>query len=514
MSDSDDSKPVQKRPQPRPRAKRSKVAPTSASTSSPNSTLSPRADSRGANNRSSGTLADNYSERVEDDFFNRASVSFREIHKIQESRVNEELTKQENEQEILDLKASSTADVLPTLDLDDNLDDTEKTKAAAQKKVATQETKRKREVSLTPPPEPPTRRYPTYIPPVSRPPTAATTTIIDLDDDDFEKMDELDPDLASIAAKLNTIASQQSMEGASPLSPSSLSQPFANSTLSQSQSSQLSQSSPSIPAAATATMSSHGSSNGANAGAAPTGATGSPHQPSSPSNYLTVLLVIRMNRHPLLIIPPEAVEAQRILERAVQVTVRSNNPFREMMTFYCNQKGLNYASTVFTYQGIRLMPSSTPAALDFPARVIIDVYSQEAFKYIKEQENLERSRKLAEMERQAAEAAASAYELQRQQDGSGGDGGDQQNDADADAEGDTSEERIFIKLRGKDTADHKIQVKKTTTVHAIISHYKSIKGIPASTMVRLEFDDEALDPTTVIGNTEVEDDDMLVVRVG
>lgn len=70
-------------------------------------------------------------------------------------------------------------------------------------------------------------------------------------------------------------------------------------------------------------MSSHGSSNGANAGAAPTGATGSPHQPSSPSNYLTVLLVIRMNRHPLLIIPPEAVEAQRILERAVQVTVRS-----------------------------------------------------------------------------------------------------------------------------------------------------------------------------------------------
>lgn len=106
------------------------------------------------------------------------------------------------------------------------------------------------------------------------------------------------------------------------------------------------------------------------------------------------------------------------------------------------------------------MPSSTPAALDFPARVIIDVYSQEAFKYIKEQENLERSRKLAEMERQAAEAAAAAYELQRQQDGSGVDGGDQQNDADA--EGDTSEERIFIKLRGKDTADHKIQVKKVT----------------------------------------------------
>ncbi|KAF9150817.1 hypothetical protein BG015_007362, partial [Linnemannia schmuckeri] len=422
MSDSDDNKPVQKRPQPRPRAKRSKVVPTSASTSSPNSELlSPRTDNTsGANRSSSSALAHNYSERVEDDFFNRASVSFRQLHKIQESRVNEELTKQENELEILDLKIPSTADVQPTLDLEDDLATTESTKAEAQKKAAAQETKRKREVSLTPPPELPTRHYPSHIPSLSRPTAAVTTTVIDLDDDDFEKMNELDPDLASIAAKLNTIASQQSMESASPLSPSSLSQPFANSSLSQSQSSQPSQSSPSIPAAAT------------------------------------------------------------------------NNPFREMMTFYCNQKGISYSSTVFTYLGIRLMPSSTPAALDFPARVIIDAYSQDAYKYIKEQENLERSRKLAEMERQAAEAAAAAaHELQHQQGGDGG--GEQHNDA-----GDASEEHIFIKLRGKDTADQKIRVKKTTTVHAIISHYKSIKQIPTSTTVKLEFDDEALDPTTVI----------------
>ncbi|KAF8938148.1 Protein esc2 [Haplosporangium gracile] len=473
MSDSDDNKPVQKRPQPRPRAKRSKVVPTSASTSSPNSALlSPRTDNTsGTNGSSSSTLAHNYSERVEDDFFNRASVSFRQIHKIQESRVNEELTKQESELEILDLKIPSTTDVPPTLDLEDDLATTESTEAAAQKKAAAQETKRKREVSLTPPPELPTRRYPTHIPPLSRPTTAATTTVIDLDDDDFEKMNELDPELASIAAKLNTIASQQSMEGASPLSPSSLSQPFANSSLLQSQSSQPSQSSPSIPAAATVATSSHGS--GGN-GAIATG----------------------------------AVEPQRILERAFQVTVRSNNPFREMMTFYCNQKGINYSSTVFTYLGMRLMPSSTPAALDFPARVIIDAYNQDAYKYIKEQENLERSRKLAEMERQAAEAAAAAaHELQQQQ--GGDEGGEQHNDA-----GDASEDYIFIKLRGKDTADQKIRVKKTTTVHAILSHYKSIKQIPTSTAVKLEFDDEALDPTTVIGNTEVEDDDMLVVRVG
>lgn len=137
--------------------------------------------------------------------------------------------------------------------------------------------------------------------------------------------------------------------------------------------------------------------------------------------------------------------------------------FREVMTFYCNQKGLNYSLTVFTYLGIRLMPSSTPAALDFPARVIIDAYSQDAYKYIKEQENLERSRKLAEMERQTAEAAAAAaYEQQQQQQGGSddGDGGEQHNHADV--EDDVSEEYIFIKLRGKDTTDEKIRVKKVS----------------------------------------------------
>ncbi|KAG0304961.1 hypothetical protein BGZ97_001284 [Linnemannia gamsii] len=512
MSDSDDNKPVQKKPQPRPRAKRSKVS--SSTSAAANSTSSPKSalSSPHSSKNSSNVFADNYSERVEDDFFNRGSVSFRQIQKIQESRVNEELTRQEEELEILDLKAPPATDELSTLDLDDDLETTGKI-AAAQKKAA-QETKRKREISLTPPPELPTRRPPTHIPNVGRPATTvATATVIDLDDDDFEKTNELDPELASIAAKLNTIASQQSMEGASPLSPgSSLSQPFANSSLSQSQSSQPSQPSPSIPAAATATVSSYGSSSSSGTVGAYPGATGSPHQPSSPSNYHTVLLVVRMNRHPLLVVPPELVEAQRILERPVQVTVRSNNMFREMMTFYCNQKGLNYSLTVFTYLGIRLMPSSTPAALDFPARVIIDAYSQDAYKYIKEQETLERSRKLADMERQAAEAAAAAAFEQQQQSGGGGDGGEQHGDADVGD--DTSDEYIFIKLRGKDTADEKIRVKKTATVHAIISHYKSIKRIPASTIVRLEFDDEALDSTTIIGNTEVEDDDMLVVRVG
>ncbi|KAF9907386.1 hypothetical protein EC991_010946 [Linnemannia zychae] len=431
MSDSDDSKPVQKKPQPRPRSKRSKVlhSPSSAtSQASPNSTLSSPQAGAGTTK-----LADNYSERVEDDFFNRSSVSLQQIHRMQETRLHEEMTHQDEELEIMDLKAPKD-DVLPILDFEEEDMIKKKSKGAAQKREHGQETKRKRELSLTPPPDLPSRRLPVHAPVTVKPANTSVTAIdLDVDDDDeddYEKTKELDPELASIAAKLNSIASQQSMEAA-------------------------------------------------------------------------------MNRHPLLVVPPEYEEAMRLHERPVQVTVRSSNMFREVMTFYCRQKNINYANTVFTYSGVRLMPSSTPAALDFPTRAIIEAYDQEAHRYIKDQENLERSRRLAEMERQAAETAAASQDNSSHGAGDGG-----QQDSNHDGEDDGSAEYIFIKLRGKDTSDEKIRVKKTTTVNAIISHYKSIKRIPASTTVKLEFDDEALDLTTVIGDTEVEDDDMLVVRVG
>ncbi len=56
--------------------------------------------------------------------------------------------------------------------------------------------------------------------------------------------------------------------------------------------------------------------------------------------------------------------------------------------------------------------------------------------------------------------------------------------------------------------------KKSTTIQAIVSHYKNLKEIGADIPVRLEFDDEAMDPNTTVGSTDIEDDDMLLVRIG
>ncbi|KAI7830584.1 ubiquitin-2 like Rad60 SUMO-like-domain-containing protein [Gamsiella multidivaricata] len=200
-----------------------------------------------------------------------------------------------------------------------------------------------------------------------------------------------------------------------------------------------------------------------------------------------------------------------------------------MMEWYCEYHRFHFQNLVFTFRGSRLIPSSTPLSLDFPARSVIDIYEINTYKYIKQQETLARSKKLAELDKYAKDAellqamqdkqearARSQGQGQGQdQDGVGNNTKQGGHDEPVEVEDDEAEvEYLHIKLRGKDTTDEKIRVKKTTTVFAILSHYKRIKKISADTPVKLEFDDEAIDPSMAVGETEIEDDDMLDVRVG
>ncbi|KAJ1801132.1 hypothetical protein LPJ59_000528 [Coemansia sp. RSA 2399] len=68
---------------------------------------------------------------------------------------------------------------------------------------------------------------------------------------------------------------------------------------------------------------------------------------------------------------------------------------------------------------------------------------------------------------------------------------------------------VRIKIRDKAGKDVLFQATKTATIQAIIDNYKSIAKLDARVNVRLEFDDEALDPRSRVGDTEIEDDDMI-----
>ncbi|KAF9395762.1 hypothetical protein BGX21_009782 [Mortierella sp. AD011] len=460
MSDSD-TPPAPRKAQPKPRPRRPVRTRTesngSPTVTSPSATLSPT---------STSSPPPQARRRVEDDFFSKAK-RYQAVVKVQA-----EAFVHESEQDTVETPESEPTpltDEMPVLDFEDEARSIEK---KPQEEMPESETKRKREVSLTPPPELPRRQYPSIISTPSMRKEVESSVIIDLDgptdstDADIEP--ELDPELASIAAKLTSSQQSQHDDG---------------STISSS-------------------LTSGGSIN-TSEGSSSLDASSFPSTLSTPPSE--VKLLIRLMTFPLRSATSEQEDAVQVPGKSLKVTVEEDTAFRMVMRLYCDQMGLDFSKVVFTFKKSRLIPSSTPRSLQFPSIAVVDVYEAGAFKYMREIE----TRRLEELDRQAQELAELQDTLSNPNEAEDEEKQEQQQ------EGKEEEvEYLHIKLRGKNTADEKIRVKKTTTIYSILSHYKTIKKIPEGTPVQLEFDDEVIDPSTTIGNTDVEDDDMLVVRVG
>ncbi|CAO3563308.1 unnamed protein product [Mortierella alpina] len=489
MSDSDSSTPVKRKPQPKPRPRRMVRRVSSDSAGSPHglsqsgSGMTSPTSSQGA-----ATSPSQQKRRNEDDFFNKARY-YRDIVKVQETSFREEKEPEMEDTSALD--SMLTVNEAPLSDLED---DTTTLKKAPEAVETPEKPKRKRELSLTPPPEQPTRQYRRVDPVYPQP--SSSIGLIELDDDNGRN-DDLDPELASIAAQI-TFTSQQSVEGVSPAGsgPTSSQQGLSQSPVSQFSNSQSSTSNLAFTTIPTINdTASQGS----------TSALASPGEDGSEPELIHVLL--RWQDHPQIandpVSNPSHAKMLEQLRLPIKVVVKANKSFREMMEHYCHVKYLPFSEVVFTFRNARLMPSSTPESLEFPRLAVIDVYNVFAYKLVKKQEAQERSMKLAELERQEAELAR----MQAPTDSS------ESNEAQQDGE-EADADYLYIKLRGKDTADLRVRVKPSTTVQAILSHYKNQKKIDADTPIRLEFDDEAMDPSTTVGNTEIENDDMLLVRIG
>ncbi|KAG0041671.1 hypothetical protein BGZ83_001457 [Gryganskiella cystojenkinii] len=527
MSDSDESsKPAPpRRVQPKPRRRvtskpvGSPTGPAGLSSSNGDSISSPSTTSR-----------------IEDDFFSKAK-NFREITKAQETKYLEESEPEIKQFEMPDLKPILMTDEMPIFDFEDEAKAraVEAAAAAAAVKKAEEENetnsdiKRKRELSLTPPPEILIRRPPppAYAPPVYSQPQQSQP-IYDILDDDDDEIEGLDPELASIAAKMGT-GSQAYSSSSQDLSTSqnSDSGPLSQSRESLSASSlETSTTSSAMPNALSTPPSSLASPSipvhasrekGASSLSSPGGAA--PSSAAEEQDTREIQILLRMRRHPGLVIPNEWLAYYEELEKPVKVTVKSNKNFRSIMDWYGQVKQVDPSTLVFTFRSTRLIPSSTPGNLDFPDRSVIDIWGVEAFKYVKEQEALERNQKLEQLDRQAEEArlaeeariqeeAAESRALRRAQ----GEEVEEEGNAEEDDE-EKEVEYIFFKIRGKDIADEKIRAKKSTTVGSIINHYKKLKRLSPEAVVKLEFDDEAMDPSMTLGDTDMEDDDMLVAKV-
>ena len=54
---------------------------------------------------------------------------------------------------------------------------------------------------------------------------------------------------------------------------------------------------------------------------------------------------------------------------------------------------------------------------------------------------------------------------------------------------------------------------KSLTVEAVIERYKIIKGISGNVVIKLLFEDEVLSPNEKLINTDLEDGDILSVKI-
>ncbi|KAJ2767017.1 hypothetical protein IWQ56_003493, partial [Coemansia nantahalensis] len=160
---------------------------------------------------------------------------------------------------------------------------------------------------------------------------------------------------------------------------------------------------------------------------------------------------------------------------------------------------------------MRVFPMSTMASLGDKLAHYITVFPRSVYNRVREREALERAREM-EQSRRHLEAVRQLEQVAAAPGSPGGGGDEPYGDGAGAGDGDAALEAasgIRIKIRDKAGKDVLLRVAATTSVAAIIENYCKLRGLASGTLVKLEFDDEALDPGAAIGDTDVEDDDML-----
>ncbi|KAJ2008606.1 hypothetical protein H4R26_000082 [Coemansia thaxteri] len=174
---------------------------------------------------------------------------------------------------------------------------------------------------------------------------------------------------------------------------------------------------------------------------------------------------------------------------------------------------------VLMLDSMRVFATSTINSLGSRPAYYVSVYPRSVYNRERERQALERAQRAMEQE-QAQRSLEIAKRLQQsaaeaEATGELAVGADDQ-DPTSRAQGDLGAppgdagKSVRIKVRDKSGKDALLLVATTTSVQSIINNYISVAGLDKSTAVVLEFDDERLDPSATIGDTEVEDDDMLM----
>ncbi|CAO3684145.1 unnamed protein product [Umbelopsis ramanniana] len=185
--------------------------------------------------------------------------------------------------------------------------------------------------------------------------------------------------------------------------------------------------------------------------------------------------------------------AIQVLLKVLKVYVLDRDPLEQAINAFVRHKKLEGKNLVFIYNNAKVWPIATPVSLGMQVEDLnnIDVYFHEAWLQKLESEKQSRQERLAQMQPE--------QELS-----------DDEIDINTESTQPPVEEDngLFLKIRGKDGKDTTLKVKPTTTIGALLKHYRSLNSL-GDTPVKLMWDDEVLEESQQIQDTDLEDEDMI-----
>ncbi|KAJ2742759.1 hypothetical protein GGI20_004262, partial [Coemansia sp. BCRC 34301] len=212
--------------------------------------------------------------------------------------------------------------------------------------------------------------------------------------------------------------------------------------------------------------------------------------------------------------PRQRPQIVKRLDARIAVIVFIKDTMERALQAFSDSFCLNVVATdpVLMIGQMRVFPTSTMASLGIRPVYYVSVYPRSVYNRERERNALEQTRRALEDEQarrdlEMAQSILSSTHVASDgallaENGLSAAGNEQSAQSGAD-------KSVRIKVRDKSGKDTLLLVTSTTTVQAIIRNYISMAGLDASTSVTLEFDNERLDPSATIGDTEIEDDDML-----
>ncbi|KAJ2318112.1 hypothetical protein GGI00_006652, partial [Coemansia sp. RSA 2681] len=217
--------------------------------------------------------------------------------------------------------------------------------------------------------------------------------------------------------------------------------------------------------------------------------------------------------------PKQRPQIVKALDARMAVLVFVTDTMEKALQAFSDKFAVDVVATdpVLTINSMRVFPTSTIASLGIRPVYYVSVYPRSVFNRERERDGMERTRRAMEKEQAQRDLEmaqtllgsthATSDDMLLIDDDDSHAARDAQNDLNAPL-GDAGKS-MRIKVRDKSGKDALLLVTSATAIQAIIRNYISMAKLDPNTSVSLEFDDERLDPSTTIGDTEIEDDDML-----